>query len=341
MNSQLHQPLVSVLMPIYNAANYLAESLGSIVYQTYQNLEIILVDDGCTDISMDIVHSFNDSRIVTIKNHHNIGLAASLNIAIERASGELLARMDADDIAHRDRIARQVSFMGAHSEIDVVGSAMQYMGESKYLNHFPKNHIACKSFLIFNVCFGHPSVMLRRSVFNSPANFYNPVYLQYSEEYDLWCRLVDEYQFYNMDDVLMNYRTYPVILKSDAEAQRRKNSAEIRKKYLTKHLGQFSDEDWELHRIAALLERCKSVNDLYQIDSWFKKILDLNSETQSFDESVLRVQLAQRYFEVCYAHPNFGAKSMQIYFKSSWSDVYKVSKKNRVKYFVKQIINHK
>ena len=182
-------PLVTILMPVYNSQAYLTDAFASIVNQTYRNIEIIIVDDGCTDSSMDIVASFHDSRVVVIKNRENIGLAASLNLAIKRSTGEFLARMDADDIAYPNRIEKQVNFLLENPTVDVLGAAMQYFGESTFLNLFPETHDACKSYLLLNVCFGHPTVMFRKEVFTNPENFYNPVFRQYSEEYDLWCYL--------------------------------------------------------------------------------------------------------------------------------------------------------
>ncbi len=338
MNVKSHIPLVSVLMPIWNAAEYLNESLGSIVNQSYKNLEIIIVDDASTDQSIDIVTSYCDPRVVIIKNYENLGLAESLNVAIRHSSGELLARMDGDDIAHNDRIARQVAFLNEHPEVDVLGSAMQYFGESKYVNHFPEDHAACKSYLIFNVCFGHPSVMLRRKIFDDKKNFYKPIYRQYGEEYDLWCRLVEQFRFHNLNDILVYYRTYPSEIKSNAEEQRKRNAAGIRWHYLNKYLGQISETDWDKHNMASFSKQCSSVDDLYGIDEWFRKILDWNGITKSFNESVLVEQLAQRYFEVCYAHTKFGLQSMKIYFKSGWQRRYNPTKKNLLKFFIKLAI---
>jgi glycosyltransferase involved in cell wall biosynthesis len=332
------QPLVSVLMPVYNAAAFITASLNSILTQDYTQLEVIIVDDGSTDQSIDIVQSFFDQRIVIIRNPENIGLAASLNKAIRISTGIFLARMDADDIAHPSRISRQVNFMLNNADVDVLGSSMQYFGESRFLNHFPETHDACKSYLMLNVCFGHPAVMFRRHVFDSSENFYNPHLRQYSEEYDLWCRLVDKYRFHNLQEVLLYYRTYPPALKSDAENKRIKNSSEIRRNYLTSYLGNINKDDWDTHCMAAFLTGLNSIPDIRKIDMWFRRVLELNIQTRSFNQMILKEQLAERFFEVCYAYTGFRRWTILIFYKSEWSIVFKPSFKKTVKFVVKQLL---
>ena len=332
------KPLVSVLMPVYNAAQFLSASLGSIIKQDYDELEIIIVDDESTDQSIDIVQSFHDPRIVIVKNPENMGLAASLNEAIQVSRGAFLARMDADDIAHSSRISSQVSFMLANPDIDVLGTSMQYFGESRFLNHFPETHEACRSYLMFNVCFGHPTVMFRRYVFDSAENFYNPRLKQYSEEYDLWCRLSDKHRFHNLQQVLLYYRTYPPAIKSEAESKRIVNSSEIRKNYLTLRLGELHHEDWSVHCMATFLTGFKSIEDIRKIDLWFKRLLDLNVQIKVFNQEILKAQLAERFFEVCYAFTSFRSWTILIFYKSEWSVKFKPSFRKTLKFVVKQLL---
>ena len=102
------EPLVSIIMSVYNSEDYLKEAIDSILGQTYANLEFIIIDDASTDRSLDIVKSYNDKRILLIKNEVNIGLAASLNKGIEIARGKYIARMDSDDISLPERCEKQV-----------------------------------------------------------------------------------------------------------------------------------------------------------------------------------------------------------------------------------------
>jgi len=333
------RPLVSVLMPVYNAAEFIAVSLQSIIEQDYDQLEIIIVDDGSTDQSIDVIQSFFDQRIVVVKNPENMGLAASLNKAITIATGAFLARMDADDIAHPSRISRQVNFMLDHPDVDILGTSMQYFGESRFLNHFPSTHDACKSYLMLNVCFGHPTVMFRHHIFDSPENFYNRDFRQYGEEYDLWCRLVDRFRYHNIQEVLLYYRTYPQEVKSAAESKRIKNSLEIRRNYLTSQLGEINDVDWGIHCQATFLNNISSVENIKKISEWFRRLLNINSQVSAFDHTVLKAQLAERFFEVCYVYTGIRMWTIFFFYRSEWYAVFKPSFKKTIKFVVKQLVN--
>ena len=334
----MKEALVSVLMPVYNSGSYIRDSLASILNQTYKNLEVIIVDDACTDDSLDIVHSFCDSRIRLIKNPENLGLATSLNKAIRFARGEYLARMDADDIAFPNRIEKQVSFLEQHREIDLLGTGMQYFGQSSYLNLFPETHDGCKSFLLLNVCFGHPTVLFRRQVFADDSNYYKDELKQYSEEFNLWCRLVDKFKFHNLPEVLLYYRTFPSAVKGEGERLRKMNSINIVRDYLTGKLGPCTNEDFAIHIKATQIEVVNNCEELHLIDKWFLKILGLNQSHHAFDATVLEQQLAERFFEICYRQSHIGLGAVQVFSRSSWSDIYRPSHMLFAKFLIRVIL---
>ena len=122
------KPLVSVLMPVYNAEKYLAASIGSILAQTYGDFELLICDDASTDGSLEIVRSFDDTRMTLLTNRENLGNAATRNRLIEHASGEYVAVLDADDTAEPDRLARQVDFLERNPEIGLCGSWVNVIG---------------------------------------------------------------------------------------------------------------------------------------------------------------------------------------------------------------------
>lgn len=334
----MKQPLVSVLMPVFNAADHVAEALKSILQQDYRELEIIIVNDACTDNTLEIIHRLADSRVKILHNPANSGLAASLNLAIQSASGEYLARMDADDIAHRLRISKQVAFMNAHPDVDVLGTAMQYFGASRYLNYFPESHQACKAQLLFNVCFGHPTVMFRKRVFGQPSNLYNPELRQYSEEYELWCRLVNKFTFHNLKEVLLFYRTYPLSEKVFAEQKRLNNTVAIRTKFLTDQLGFFDQPFIDLHNKAASMQDRISYQELKEINKWFNDLVQRNESKLAFDPQALKQILAIWFFEICYKNAGITKPVMFQFFFSGWTDYYKPDIKLMSKFIVKHLI---
>ena len=114
-------PKVTVLMPVYNCEKYLRESIESILNQTFKDFEFLIINDGSSDKSAEIVESYNDNRINFVQNEKNIGLAASLNRGLDIAKGEYIARMDADDISLPERLEKQVRFMETNPQIGICG----------------------------------------------------------------------------------------------------------------------------------------------------------------------------------------------------------------------------
>ena len=146
----MDNPLVTILMPVYNAELYLKRAIESILNQTYKNIEFLIINDGSTDNSLAIIKSYSDKRIVLIENDKNSGLIYSLNIGLKKASGKYIARMDADDISYPTRIQKQCAFMENHNEIGILGTFIQK--ENKFKNYSNPNLTSneLKARLIFN-----------------------------------------------------------------------------------------------------------------------------------------------------------------------------------------------
>ena len=134
-------PLVTVLMPVYNGEKYLKEAIESILNQTFKDFEFLIINDGSTDNSVKIIQSFNDLRIRLIHNESNIGLIKTLNKGLKLSNGKYIARMDCDDVSLPKRLSVQINFMEKHPEIGVCGSWVKIIGlEQKFINKYPQKH---------------------------------------------------------------------------------------------------------------------------------------------------------------------------------------------------------
>jgi glycosyltransferase involved in cell wall biosynthesis len=155
-------PLVSVILPVYNAETYIAEAIESILTQSYKNLELILINDGSTDRSLDIMQSYADIRIQII-SRENRGLVASLNEGIMKAKGKYIARMDADDISLPKRFEEQVAFLEMHPEVGLCGTAVMMFGNKikGKIWRLPQSDNRIKSELLFSSALAHPTLMMR------------------------------------------------------------------------------------------------------------------------------------------------------------------------------------
>ncbi len=200
-------PLISVLLPVYNAEKYLAKSIQSILNQTYQHFELIILNDGSVDDSEKIALSFTDQRIVYVK-HANCGLAATLNKGLQLAKGSLIARQDNDDISLPNRFKEQVAFFSANPNLVLLGTAAEIVNEkgdsSGRFHQHPCNNIDLKWALLFNNPFVHSSVMFKKAeVIKCGAYSLDK---HYFEDYHLWSRLSVYGEVANLSECFLKYR---------------------------------------------------------------------------------------------------------------------------------------
>ncbi|TGV27489.1 glycosyltransferase [Mesorhizobium sp. M4B.F.Ca.ET.143.01.1.1] len=205
-------PLVSVLLPVYNAGPYLAAAIGSILRQDYVRLEVIAIDDGSSDNSLEILerHRKADSR-VTLISRENRGLVATLNEGLKLAQGELVARMDADDIAYPWRLSRQVALFADRPELGFCGAGIDMLqhgriksGELDPVFKIGRIPILSQFFTIFM----HPTVVYNREVIGEDSLYYDPGY-RHAEDFDLFRRLAARYPAAMMPENLLVYRIHP------------------------------------------------------------------------------------------------------------------------------------
>lgn len=204
-------PKITVLMPVYNGDKYLRESIDSILNQTFTNFEFIIIDDGSTDKSPEIIDFYakKDSRIKFLSNLRNFGLIYTLNRGIQEAKTNYIARMDQDDVSLPYRFEKQVQFLNQNPKISVLGTSIILFDEN--LNIIRKLILPSESFLIkWSLCFfsplAHPTVMFRRSMLLEVGT-YNMKF-KHVEDYELWLRSSAKYDFHNLDEALLHYRLH-------------------------------------------------------------------------------------------------------------------------------------
>lgn len=201
-------PDVSVLMSVFNGEKYLAESIESILAQTYSKFEFVIVDDGSSDSTRDIVTSYAaaDPRIVPVLLKQNVGLAAALNKGLEVAKADYVARMDCDDRALPDRLGMQLQHLKVH-DLDLVGSRVYRIDEKGKrfgTKNLPTDPNQIARILPKRNCFIHPSVMAKKSLIES-AGGYSEGFLN-AQDYDLWLRIFPHCKFGNLSEYLLEYR---------------------------------------------------------------------------------------------------------------------------------------
>ena len=193
-------PKVSVLMSAYNEEKYISEAIDSILSQTFSDFEFIIIDDGSSDSTVNIIKSYKDKRIKLIENEKNLGLIKSLNKGLDLAKGEYIARMDADDISVVDRFQKQVDFLDKNPEYILCGGWINLFPSEKtsdvghhkeYISYFD---------ILKGWCINHPTVMFRKNNLRYDQNY--PV----AEDYQMWSKMIKYGKIYNIQSILVNYR---------------------------------------------------------------------------------------------------------------------------------------
>ena len=198
-------PQLSVLLSTYNDEKYIKECIESVLNQSFRDFEFIIIDDGSTDATYDIMASINDPRIKIFRKE-NTGIIDSVNFGISKCRGEYIARMDGDDVCHVDRFKCQLDFLTNNLDYSVCGSNTIYIdseGKSLGKTKFPLSNEAIKEYMLFGSPLSNPSTMIKREVL--AENLYSfdfPI----AEDYEIWVRLRDKCKFYNIKRPLLYYR---------------------------------------------------------------------------------------------------------------------------------------
>lgn len=208
MKINLDHPFVSVCMPCFNDAIYLAESIESILSQSFDNYELLIIDDGSDDESIRVIESFQDCRIRLIKNEHDF--IGSLNLLLQEAKGKYIARMDSDDIMFHDRLLIQFNYMEENPDLDILGGGMEFFGNRKgvFLPMVRERRLQLKDFKDENIL-AHPTVMCRRVSLQRYSLTYRKEYI-YAEDYKLWIEALQNGLIIdNLQTVFIKYRVSP------------------------------------------------------------------------------------------------------------------------------------
>jgi glycosyltransferase involved in cell wall biosynthesis len=201
-------PLVSIVLPVYNGEKYLTASLDSVIAQTYQNWELVIINDGSTDDTENLILDYQDKRIKYLPNDSNRGIIFSLNKGLQESSGVYIARLDADDIALPYRIAKQVEFLSENLDYAMCGSYFQTIDSNGRLLKnvaFPANNRDAQSYLLLHNCFCHSAIMMRSNIAKELK--YDEKF-QVCEDYDLWYRISRTGKILNLPVFATMYRVH-------------------------------------------------------------------------------------------------------------------------------------
>jgi glycosyltransferase involved in cell wall biosynthesis len=200
------EPRISVVMAVYNGEHYLREAVDSILGQTFQDFEFIIVDDGSTDATPAILGSFTDPRLVRLRNQGNIGLTRSLNRGLAAARGEFIARMDADDVALPRRLEKQVEYLSLHHHVGLLGTdgyfCSRKTGEKRRFSFKASDGWMRWELLFINVLV-NPTIMFRKELLKSVGKYDES--FRYAQDYELCTRIAKVTKIDTLNEPLFEY----------------------------------------------------------------------------------------------------------------------------------------
>lgn len=293
----MNNPIISVLLPVYNCSEYIKESVESILNQTFSDFEILIIDDSSTDGTYEFLQTLTDSRIRLISKSKNTGYTNSLNIGIEIAKGEYIARMDGDDICLPERFEKQINFLKKNEDYVLCGTWFKIFGnESARIIENPVSDVEIKLALLEYCSIGHPTVMIRNSVLKN-NNIYYDIEMEPAEDFDLWVRLSPLGKFANLPEVHLNYRDHEKQISNTAFEIQRNNANKCRIKMLCLHVSNLP-ENSEIPEIILNIKPISNFNTLLEILYWRENIIYNEGPEKNKIEIILNtnIQKAVLYY---------------------------------------------
>lgn len=284
-----NQPVLSVVMPVYNSIHYVGAAIESVLNQTFSNFEFIIIDDCSTDGTVVKINQYNDDRIKFIQHKSQKGICTCLNYGISIATGKYIVRMDADDISCNTRFQEQFLFMEDNPSVGVLGTWYRILGSNEIIK-LPTKHEEIILDMLEYSPLAHPTVFLRKSVIDDLTTIYDQQY-RYAEDYELWSRLVLKTQVENLPICLLEYRKHNNQSSSLYFLEQKLSAKRVRLKLLN-HLHPDFEVDLNGGELKAFLEEngnsYKLISDLLRkID----KLLIGNLELKFFDQNLLKRKL--------------------------------------------------
>jgi glycosyltransferase involved in cell wall biosynthesis len=274
------KPLITVLLPAFNAEQYIEEAVQSILDQTYPHFELLVFDDGSTDRTLNILKNFKDDRLKVYPSKKNQGYVYHLNQGIKLAKGKYIARMDADDYSYPKRFALQINYLEKNPQVGLAGTWIKTTGRSHRIVRYPRHSSSIKILLNFYCTFAHPTVMMRKSVLTKNHLFYKASFTP-SEDFELWSRMQEVTMMANIPKVLLRYRMHEGQIGIRKNQKLLEAMQRIQKTQIQKLIPQVTKKELTLHWALSQGLKIKNINFL-DILKWVQRLKIANKKNHAY-----------------------------------------------------------
>lgn len=334
-------PRVTVLMPVYNGEEYLREAVDSVLNQTFTDFELLIINDGSTDKSVEIIESYSDSSIRLVHNEKNIKLGATLNKGLHLARGEYIARMDCDDISLPSRLEKQVAFMDSNPKIVVCGTWIRtFGGATSSVSRYATDSDNIRCIMLFDSSMAHPSVMMRRECLINNKLLYDEE-MKYAQDYDLWVRCAQLFPLKNIDEVLLLYRQHAKQIGKEYSGEQKKTANKIRLRQLKQLEILPTDEEFMIHQRLSYFDYEASKLFVKSAESWLLKLQIANERVRIYPQQAFNRVLGEYWFKVCAAAASLGIWAWKNYRQSPLTSIVGLNLIQKIGYSVKYWIRYR
>lgn len=284
-----YDPIISVVMPVYNCSNYINLAIESILNQTFEKFEFIIINDASTDDTLIKILEYDDPRIVLLENTTQKGICECINYGISISKGKYIARMDGDDISHNTRFEHQFVFMEENPSVGILGTWYTILGTNDIIK-MPVKHEAIVLDMLEYSPLAHPTIFLRKSVLKDLITIYDQQYI-YAEDYELWSRLILTTRAENLPICLLAYRKHDNQSSNLYFLEQRISAKRVRLNLL-KLLYHNFEVDLNSYELKAYLEKTgHSYNLISDTLEKIDKLLISNLELKLFHQNLLKKKL--------------------------------------------------
>jgi glycosyltransferase involved in cell wall biosynthesis len=317
-------------MPVHNGAAYLSEAVDSILRQSLRDFELLIVDDASTDESVSIIARYKDPRIRLLQSSEHLKLSGALNLGLDHARGDYVARMDSDDVSLPRRLEIQVRHMNRHPEIGICGTWIRYFGgPSRAVLKRPVGCEEIRAFTLVDTPFAHPTVMLRRSMMDQHQLRFDGSYYP-TEDFELWTRAMRCFPVENLPQVLLQYRVHGWSLTGSDWTKMDEQAIRIIARQFQALGIVITPDTLRFHRELCMGRVNMSVEALSKADTWLEQIRVANAQAHVFDPDALANVLGDVWFRACMHAAHLGLWVANRYTDSNLVKMNRVGIRNRL-----------
>lgn len=338
-------PLVSVLMPAYNREKYIGEAIESVLAQTYTHWELIIVDDGSTDRTAEIVKSYQakDKRIILYQFAENKGIPYARNQCLALAKGEYLANLDSDDIALPERLEKQVKFMEENPEVGICGSKYVFIDDkNRKINeafYMPTENEEIKvNLFLYQAHVFNTTLLIKKRVIKNVKYRLN---YNYAQDLKFYADMFHLTKFANLDEILVSYRLHKTKVSVLAKQEQLSFAKQAIQSLLENLKFSMSNTEITTHLKFVFNEIPQNIDFFKNLIVWLEKLVFYHNPKEGiFDQVLLKQKVSQMWLKLCLSNTSLGWKVWWIYHKSKLKD-FKIGKKNQLLFLMDCILKRK